>query len=1106
MAGSSTGNTLVIDLGLDLSQLESGFVAANRTVSQNMARLQRESNLIQLRAEVEIGNLDETADALQILTIRENALNQQMQIQRDRIRIAEAAYQNLNQTRGAGAAETQRAEQALQRERLALQRLQRSLDDLHSSSNNANQNVGGLNDLFADFGGKAGMAAAGIAALTSGINLAASSSVELIEKFRELQKQAYDLNMSFSDSKNFLRHMNLAGGDYGDFEGYIRGITDAYVKGEADDSEFIALSKYGAKITDATGKLKDFKDITEEVYQAWKKADAAGEGIEFLQLTGGEAGIRDAIQYFQRYEEAKEDAAKVFDSGINPDELHKSERALNLLTEQTGEFKDALINVITPTAQASMEQLFEIFHSGTQFLVDNKAEFQRWGFIATEAIKSVSDLAKELNIAENLWDFSNMISPAGLFTDSLGNLLEQSFGEDANERLIEYNNAINAATNSWADFRQETEKVAQQGNPLNQYDTKRITQFRDEIDDLRLELEYADNEIELALKKNDLWLERELTRKNYLSSDEEEALLELHALKAEQIEKEKEDRITEIREQAARDRRTNLENTIADIEKEKDAWVSAGMEEAEAVELAQQRINQAREDALQKALDLVQESADIEYKLTHDAFENQLYDIERWKDAQIEKAETAEEVSAIIANAAMKEAEAFEREMDRIKGKIETLQDKIFAQEHNRFEVDMRKAQKEYEGYLEEGIYPRDMVDRWYQNEQRAIRQRAAEAAERQSRSSNRNNEVSNYSSRPSNNYGTGYTGYFIDFNEALNQSTQSLAELDAEQIARKATEEKMGRSAAEIESAFNGVDLATSTYNDVVKNMASQSEAAFEKIRDINVDDFQSQIDAAAGNIQNLGDATERSSQRIESASETFNRAMDISRAIEEQRRSLELQENFGKNSDVYGNDDVSKSIQDWRNAGVDITYGDIPETLGEFGVVLPKTVEGLIDMEQALQLLPDYTRNVVEGMLEGKIQTTRDTEGRAGGYVSGDEYMFAVSDFSRILEGLGMTSEQVNTQLSNMSDAVENFNSRYDGMPGYQRDLEIGRQHELQARGNQTITIAPNVNIDLGGAYVFDDSMKAQLTDDITREVANAVTDAVSKATSQVDYGYGN
>ena len=84
-------------------------------------------------------------------------------------------------------------------------------------------------------------------------------------------------------------------------------------------------------------------------------------------------------------------------------------------------------------------------------------------------------------------------------------------------------------------------------------------------------------------------------------------------------------------------------------------------------------------------------------------------------------------------------------------------------------------------------------------------------------------------------------------------------------------------------------------------------------------------------------------------------------------------------------------------------------------------------------------------------------------------------------------MTFETIVTPLNNISSAVQNI---------------------LSAMGNQsgTITVSPNISVNLGGAYVFDNSMKKQLTDDITNDIVEEITAAVEQATRQKNYSYGS
>lgn len=264
MARSSSESTsdLYIRLGLSSEELESGFVNAERTIRDNMTRLSRENTIVDLQAQVEIFGLDETADQMQILEIRAHSLNEQIRLQRDRVRLASAELHNMTERTGENSDQTQRAALAHERERVALARLEQQLRRTQQAQENLNNTSssnaggsgssgggslsGGAADNSGDISGlddlvdgvldkippQARLAATAIAGLGAALYTAGQASADLIRKWEDLQKQSYNLNMSVNDTENFLRHMKLAGGDIGDFEGYIRGITDAYAKGK----------------------------------------------------------------------------------------------------------------------------------------------------------------------------------------------------------------------------------------------------------------------------------------------------------------------------------------------------------------------------------------------------------------------------------------------------------------------------------------------------------------------------------------------------------------------------------------------------------------------------------------------------------------------------------------------------------------------------------------------------------------------------------------------------------------------------------------------------------------------------------------------------------
>ncbi|MBR0289640.1 MAG: hypothetical protein IJQ82_11740 [Selenomonadaceae bacterium] len=813
--------------------------------------------------------------------------------------------------------------------------------------------------------------------VTAGIGAAATATKELLDEFRELQNQSYELNMSFPDTRNFLRQLRLGGGDIGDFEGYIRGITDAWVKGEYDDPEFIALRKYGAEITDATGRLKEFKDITEEVYQAWKQADAAGEGIEFLQLTGGEAGVRDAIQFFKRYEEAKEDAAKIFKAEFDDEQLHKLDRAMNLVEEQSKELKAALGDIFVPAVQSAAEKFFNVLHDGTEYLVENTDAIQKWGYVASEAFE---EFAPKIN----------SLTPSGLLSSTLENLdaiydelsknkdkpntemkkyleeqsaanpinaLMKVFSESdivkrATARQREYNDEVKGTTKSWADFRKEVEaadKKLADKNPLNQYAIDRVNDFKDELEDLKIELEFGDDEYKKALAQLDLWKKREGAYKNYLSDEEGAIIDQLYFAKLDQIEKEHRDKIAEAVQ-------SNWENY-----------------------------------------------ADIEYEMTHSAFDKQIRDIERWKEAQLEKRAVGEETADIIANAAMKEAQAFESEMDRIKGTLQSLEDKIFAQEHSQYENDLRRAQQEriklYEEYQDKGILNTDtqaLIERYFKNAVGKFNQRAAESRAK----------GGDYTKAPEGAMQSGGNGIMV---------------IGADQIID--------------DGLIRGQQQAIGLLTDE------------NRIRSMLLPKLDAETREAVERIQSLKEMTATQNNFVQQTKQAAN--------------DFQL---------ILG-DQIARIQPTFQGASV----GD-------------KTI---IQGDQVTQIsLPDLKAEMEKYMTPlTQLKTQTAPEGAT-------DYLTPLSNIdgkkqSVLLEMQSrqpVTLETVVTPLNNIEQVLGNIATA------------LSNQQAPQ------INISPNNNVNLGGAYVFDNALKTELVNDITSQIVDKITAAVQQATSRSSFGYSS
>lgn len=1168
--------SLYLRLGLNLSELTSGFVSAERSVNENMARLNREMQVIRLRTEADLSGLDEATDAVARFQIQQRSLNELMTAQRQRISVANAAYRDMAQRLGENSAQTQRALVALERERAVLARLERQLRQLNETQDETNEGEEDLISRLQNIAGRAApMVTKAIEAAAAAMAAAGVATHELIENFKELQQQSYELNMSVGKTENFLRHMRLSGGDISDFEGYIRGISDAWVKGEVDDPEFIALSKYGAKITDVTGRLKDFQSITEEVYQAWKKAKAAGEEIEFLQLTGGESGIRDAIQYFERYEEAKEDAAKISTAKLNYDELHQLDREYNLLTEQTNEFKNALGNAVTPMARAATKELFEIFHDGTEFIKENKDEIQKWEFRAIEATKSVKsalselmEMSKPLSESKGFWQFSDAqnaeLNKVHKTIDELNNTNNTLWGRStetffndlfggvdgiftrAEQAQREYNQSFQAGMQenqaSWADFRREVEKpINLDDNPLSQYAAQRIKEFKYELEDLKAELENWGNDFGQAHAENDLWLKRELTDKQHVSKEERNAILELYAAKEARIKQERADKIEDIREQELAQYRTTLENRIAEAEKARDEWIQIGMDEAEATELYQKRIAAAYEETAQRTQQYLKEAADIEFSLTHDAFEKQLRDINQWKDAQLEKADTAEEVAAIIKDAAMKEAEAFEREVDRIQGKIESAQDRLMRLSSSQRDYDLYRAQKQYQQDISDGV-PVAMAQQIYDLTVRDINKKTAE------------DKSGNYSMSPNG----GAERYIYEFNQSVGDTTKSLAQMDARALAYQGAMSRLTNGSVQLTTAamqnirtIEAENAARQAGMGQQQIISKNPKPPWELIYGDQVVKFEEEL---TNNAQNMSNAVENVGANIENTktsldgiitaneeiSTAFNQTAEASDEVKERFSQIAQVEIEPVNSQLLSFKDGLQSAEDESKNFADILNNSVatinefrekilgmeftpqnsvsqgkPEEFDKLGAAFDATsVAGtLMTLASFIPALaPAATALRMAGLMTNSLGEIGGKANDWFGQPSSDSVQNVAANpvSSEWTNRIQQLIESQSTSISEMSTTVKEINQH---LPPTATEIAQAASNMAKSLENiekqgtsQNITVSPNINVDLGGAYVFDNNMKDQLTEDITNRVAEAVKSAVQQATNNRSYGYAS
>ena len=520
---------------------------------------------------------------------------------------------------------------------------------------------------------------------------------------------ARGLQMSMADAAKFNMICKVTGIEVSEVVNTTKRLQSQIVKAGKDGNTLTkALERYGVEARTASGELKDAFEMSVALAEGLQRAQALGESRQFIASLG--RGITgDYITYLEDLLGPNGNiglAASVVKNGLaDPALAHSIQGNMNAMNAQaeqlSGAFSSAFMpiaNVIVPQITARMGELVKIIENNADAIKDVGFAIADVVTVIGEATTAVikfglesakyltnpnrisinGTLARYKDDADEIKSFNDFIEKELQRLSKAERILIESSPQQLaafkNQRVAAYAK-LKEAYESAAEARKKAEEEAAAArNKLEwkapftdeefQESLDRIKKIKEETSRIQLDLQFRGDNYGKARAELDLWYKQAIEASNGFVQ-ERRALDEEYAAKSELIEKDRADKLDEIRESIAAGDRTALENKLANLEKEKQAWISAGMEEAEATELAERKRQQIMEEVSQRVQSLIQEAANIEYHATHTSIENQRYDIEQWKQAKLEQAETAEEVTAIIALAAAKERQIVEESLKR---------------------------------------------------------------------------------------------------------------------------------------------------------------------------------------------------------------------------------------------------------------------------------------------------------------------------------------------------------------------------------------------------------------------------------------------------------
>lgn len=633
MAKGETVAALYTKLGLDLSSLSSDFALAGKTVDQAISRINHENKKIRIEADIDLSKLDGARDKARSIDTRKQALIRQLDLQRQKIRLVAAAYREMAQAKGTDSAASARLETRLLNERKAYANLEVQLRAVRKERSaqtsiagrmvNSVANGAGAMSVLAQGAGDLGLlgfmsgpigkavgvttaVSAGLIAMAKSAMTAGNNIYGLAQRMHTTNAEAARMNMVFK----------LAGAD-------ARAAVPAIIRldkaiqsaGEDGNDTTRLLSAFGVVMKDSAGNLLPVNQQLTALAKGYRNAAAAGLESEFVSQLLGARGA-ELVPVLKDMAELQERAAKIPTTGLlNPDEAHRMNMEWNEMKVSMGQLSGAIGAAFMPVVSDLMPDINEAIETLVKGIKDNKSDIESVvktigsiGGVAVDACKFAGEAFDGLGInmknagaianfvkaeikdcRETLADMKETLGDTAL-ADGISRLWNWAMADympkDAEKPKEQEAKESNASQSAEETRRKVEEAMAK---------AKKASSGGAGLTDEIYKLTHSDLENQL----HDIDIKAEKLKSE--GAKEADIVRYTEAAKAKVMRDFNEGTLSQINKSW----KSELQNRLDDIDREKKAWIQKGVDEVTATRWAEREKTKARQ---QEALSMLKEN------------------------------------------------------------------------------------------------------------------------------------------------------------------------------------------------------------------------------------------------------------------------------------------------------------------------------------------------------------------------------------------------------------------------------------------------------------------------------------------------------------------
>lgn len=620
---------LYISLGLDIARLQIDFDTAGKTVSQAVARLGSKANQIKLKMEIDLAKLEGVGTELDKIKVKHQAINQALDLQRKKEEILAAVLKDAQKSNGTGSDAAHRAETNLLKQQRAVAQTEAAVRKLNAEMQKLGGSVsqataksrtfgtvtatglakakGGVSSLAGGFSLLSAKAAAAMAILATGAGLFSltKDAMQAGENFYRLTKR---LHASAAEAGKMNRAFQLAGIDIMAVVPLIARLDkQVALAGESGNETTKAMARFGISLLDSAGNLLPLNEQLSALAKGYAYASEMGQEEAYTAEVLGARGAA-LIPLLEQYDDLMQVAASVKTTGLmNPEEAHKTWLQWKAMEMEMGQLKSAFGTALLPLATELMPSVTASFREMVQVIQDNKDTIKDavkgWG----SALKTVAELlvfvGEQLHVVSeraqaNKWLIDNHPAASSLIAVPIlgGAVLDRMYGDEYKAYLkeqearkekakAEKGAAAEAEKNKRAQFEnaaaaKKRAEAEQKAAKATEEAAKANQQLTDSLYDL------THNEWEKSLHTINQEVE-EFKAKGADVKLLDEYKMARQAKVYEDFQKNVADTIQAVW-------KTELQNRLDDIEREKQAWIQKGLDEVKATKWAERRKSMPR--------------------------------------------------------------------------------------------------------------------------------------------------------------------------------------------------------------------------------------------------------------------------------------------------------------------------------------------------------------------------------------------------------------------------------------------------------------------------------------------------------------------------------